>query len=95
MKDINSIADQLGYLNAQIADLQDEAKSLKGDLIESGYDQIEGDHYNVSVVRSERANVNWQKIARDLGASDRKIAANTKKSETVSVCVYGRSAKVA
>ncbi len=85
------IADALGDKRAQIKLLQDEAKALENELIqeslESGELAFNGWRFRVAISRSERKTTAWQKIARDLGASARKIAANTKASPITRVVV--------
>ena len=76
------IADNLGDKRAQIKRLQDEAKALENELLqvnlETGQNEFDGWRYRVVITRGGRKVTNWQKIARDLGASARKIAGNTK-----------------
>ena len=81
---MENVIDELGLIKAQIAELRELEKALvskvKGAIFDSGEPALEGDLYRAALVMTERKTVNWEKIARDLGASDRKIAANTKVS---------------
>ena len=93
---LTAMADELGAVNADIAELQAKARELKDALIASGYDRIEGSLFAANVVVAERTTVNWKGIATKLGASRQIITANSKTSETVSVRVVGkRAAEVA
>jgi hypothetical protein len=82
--------DQLGNLQAEIAALQTQEKSLKDDIKAEGVGTFEGDLYDATVFDSERKTVAWQKIAKKLGATVQMIAGNTKFSVTTSVKVTPR-----
>lgn len=88
---IRGVADRLGDKRAQIKRLQDEAKSLENDVLEYAleFDEkaVDGYRYRVAVSVGDRKQTSWQKIARDLGASARKIAANTVKVPVTRVVV--------
>ena len=82
--------DQLGNLQAEIAALQTQEKSLKDELKAEGVGVIEGDLYDATVYDSERKTTAWKKIAEKLGATVQMIAGNTTKSITTSVKVEAR-----
>jgi len=82
--------DQLGTLQAEIAALQSQEKSLKDELKAEGVGTFEGDLYDATVFDSERKTVAWQKIAKKLGATVQMIAGNTKFSITTSVKITPR-----
>ena len=82
--------DQLGTLQAEIAALQTQEKSLKDELKAEGVGVIEGDLYNATVYDSERKTTAWKKIAEKLGATVQMIAGNTKSTITTSVKVTPR-----
>jgi hypothetical protein len=84
-------ADALGLLNAQIADLQAQAKKLKAGVIANG-DTIEGSLYNATPVFSARDTVNWKAVAEKLEPSRQLVAAHTKHTTVVSVRVTARKA---
>lgn len=82
--------DQLGNLQAEIAALQTQEKSLKDELKAEGVGVIEGDLYDATVYDSERKTVAWKKIAEKLGATVQMIAGNTKATITTSVKITAR-----
>ncbi len=82
--------DQLGNLQAEIAALQTQEKSLKDELKAEGVGVIEGDLYDATVYDSERKTTAWKKIAEKLGATVQMIAGNTTKSITTSVKITPR-----
>ena len=82
--------DQLGTLQAEIAALQTQEKSLKDELKAEGVGVIEGDLYDATVYDSERKTTAWKKIAEKLGATVQMIAGNTTKSITTSVKITPR-----
>ncbi len=82
--------DQLGNLQAEIAALQVQEKSMKDELKAEGVGVIEGDLYDATVYDSERKTTAWKKIAEKLGATVQMIAGNTKSTITTSVKVTPR-----
>ena len=82
--------DQLGNLQAEIAALLTQEKTLKDELKAEGVGVIEGDLYDATVYDSERKNTAWKSIATKLGATAQMIAGNTTKSITTSVKVTAR-----
>ncbi len=82
--------DQLGNLQAEIAALQTQEKTLKDELKAEGVGVIEGDLYDATVYDSERKNTAWKSIATKLGATAQMIAGNTTKSITTSVKIAAR-----
>ncbi len=82
--------DQLGNLQAEIAALQTQEKTLKDELKAEGVGVIEGDLYDATVYDSERKTTAWKKIAEKLGATVQMIAGNTKSTITTSVKVTPR-----
>ncbi len=85
-----TIVDQLGTLQAEIAELTAQERKLKDQLIAEGEGIHEGDLFNANVIVSERKNVAWKKIAEKLGATAQMIAGNTTKLEVTSVKVTAR-----
>ena len=79
-RDLRKAVDDLGKLRAEIKKLTVQEEQIERLLIGSGQDEIEGNLYRVTISQSTRSKTNWRKIAEDLGATARKIAANTKKS---------------
>lgn len=82
--------DQLGAVQAQIAELRKVEAQLKSAVIFGGED-TEGELFKATIVESERKVTDWKKIANDLGASAQKIRANTAISHVVSLRVVARS----
>jgi hypothetical protein len=82
-------ADELGLIQAQIAELRKQEAEIKGEIFESG--TVEGDLYKATLIEAERTTVNWKKIAIDLGASPQKIRANSVTKDVVSVKVTALS----
>lgn len=73
------IVDQLGDLRGEIKRLNDEATELETIIKDRGLKVVEGFNFVATVVESERKITDWQKIAKNLGASPRQISANTRK----------------
>ena len=85
-----TLADQLGELQARMAELAAEERELKDKLIDEGVGTHEGDLFNATVVESIRKTTAWKAIAKKLNASTQMIAGNTTEQEVVSVRVTAR-----
>ena len=85
----NNVPDQLGLVNAQIAELQKLQKELKAWVVTHG-EPISGDFYNATPVFQDRDVTDWKAVAAKLQPSRQLIAAHTKHTATVSVRVTGR-----
>lgn len=74
--------DQLGYLKAQISDLEKQAKALAGEveaaLLRGGDDFYDGQLFRAVLVRSERESVDWKAVAERLEPSRQLVRAYTK-----------------
>ena len=70
--------DQLGFIRAQIADLQATEKQLKAAIEAAGMPKIEGRLYKAAVILSAgRVSVNWQSVAEHFNPSRQLITAHT------------------
>jgi hypothetical protein len=70
--------DQLGYVRAQIADLQALEKTLKAAIEGADMPKIEGRLYKAAVIHSAgRINTDWRTIAERFSPSRQLIAAHT------------------
>jgi Holliday junction resolvasome RuvABC ATP-dependent DNA helicase subunit len=85
-------SDDLGVVLAQIAELQEQKGALQKILIDSGFDEIDGELFRATVSHSVRKQVAWKRIAEKLGVSKQQIAANTKKIPIDTVRVVARKA---
>jgi hypothetical protein len=93
----SQVVDDLGGINAQIADLQAKAKVLKVELerrIEAGT-AAEGDLYRASHSVANRESVDWKAIAAKLNPSRQLITAHTSTKEVHTIRVAGRVANAA
>ena len=72
------IADDIGSLRAQIADLQAELKTAEGVLKKRGDGVYEGNEYRCTVSSTERTTVDWKKVAAKLEPSSQLVTAHTK-----------------
>jgi hypothetical protein len=77
--DLIATVDQLADIRSQIKDLENQEVKLRSTLVNSGVSTVWGNS-NVAVIENYlQSLVNWQKIARDLKATQQKIAGNTRK----------------
>ena len=79
---LGGVADRLGQIKAQLADLKKEESKFKEELIESGLAVVEGSFYRVAVSESEgKTLVDWRKIAEKFSPSRQLVKANTSTGE--------------
>lgn len=70
--------DQLGFIRAQIADLQAIEKQLKETIESADMPKIEGRLYKAAVIHSAgRISIDWKAIAEHFSPSRQLIAAHT------------------
>ncbi len=63
----NTLADQIGQIDAQIKALSEQLEALKKQAKASGLDLIEGQIFVVSVDKSIRASLDSAKVKKELG----------------------------
>jgi regulator of replication initiation timing len=63
----NTLADQIGQLDAQIKALTEQLDALKAQAKASGLDEIEGRIFTVSIGTSIRASLDTTKVKKELG----------------------------
>jgi hypothetical protein len=90
---INAIADELGQLAAEIAELTARQDALKKELVEAGVQAVEGDLFRATVSTVHPSpRVDWATIAQKLSPSHQLIAAHTSPAKAYTkVCVKART----
>jgi hypothetical protein len=79
---LGGVADRLGQIKAQLADLKKEEGKLKQELIDSCLAVVEGSFYRVAVSESEgKTLIDWRKIAEKFSPSRQLVKANTSVGE--------------
>ena len=63
-----AIADELGTVKAQIADLETREKALRDELIRRGVPSIEGATYSASITEAVRWTLNTAAVKAEMGA---------------------------
>lgn len=86
-----SVIDELGFLKAQIAELELKEKALKAALADLAPGSYEGDLYRVSISISARETLDMAAVREHL--SRQFIAAHTNVTEVRTLRVAGRSGK--
>ena len=87
-----SLADYIGALRADIANLNEQlkgAQALLQQMVGEG-GEAEGELFRVKVVGSDRNTVNWRKVAEKLEPSSQLVTAHTSQSHVVSFRVTAR-----
>jgi len=86
------LADRLGDVQAEIAALREMESQIRGELLEElgGPGTVEGELFRVTISEQIRKVVNWQGIAKKLGASAQMIRGNTRETEGLRFNVSAR-----
>lgn len=94
MNNIQVLADELGFIKSQIADLKEKEELLKTKLIEAGQPVVEGSLFRAAVsLVAGRTIVDWEAVALKFEPSRQLITAHTKESKPcVKVLVSARKA---
>ena len=88
---MSHLADELGAIKAQIADLKLREAAIKTDLHRIG-GVHEGALFRATVSESIRATVDWKSIAQKLKPSRQLVTANTTTKPVITVRVTSRIA---
>ena len=86
MKDL----DRLGLLQAQIAELQEQAEVIKDSFKNAGEGKYEGDLYKATVSMSQRDVVDYKTLVSDLGVTPELRAKYTKQTVSIAIRVTAR-----
>ena len=81
--------DELGLIQAQIAELRVLEKALKGAILQSG--DTEGDLFKATIIEAERRSVDWKAVANHLEPSYQLVRAHSKTTDVVTIKVTARS----
>lgn len=85
-----TIADKLGQLKAQIADLEKTETELKKQLLESGVEEAIGKLFRVSVATFEKATVDYKQLVADLEVPESKLKKYTTVKDQTRISVLAR-----
>lgn len=86
MKDL----DRLGLLQAQIAELTEQAEVIKDAFKNAGEGKYEGDLYKATVSMSQRDVVDYKTLVSDLGITPELLAKYTKQTVSIAIRVTAR-----
>ena len=82
--------DKLGILQAEIANLQEQAEALKDKFKNAGEGKYEGNLYKASVSLSQRNVVDYKALVENLGIPAEVIAKFTKTTASIAIRVTAR-----
>lgn len=88
--EVAGLADELGAIRAQQADLKDREREIRTTLIESGIEVFEDNFFRALVVESLRTTIDWKSVAAKLEPSHQLVTAHTSEKEVVSIRVSAR-----
>ncbi len=89
METTNKI-DALGYLLAEIADLEAKAELLKNEIKNEGEGHYEGKLFKACVTLSQRNTIDHKAVYKALNASADLLAQHTKSTAVITLKVTGR-----
>ena len=88
--EVAGLADELGALRAQMADLKDREREIRDTLIAAGVKALEDDTFRALVVESIRTMIDWKTVAAKLKPSRQLVTAHTTEKEVISIRVNAR-----
>ena len=88
--EVAGLADELGFIRAQMADLKDREKDIRDIMIEAGVKTLEDDTFRALVVESIRTMIDWKSVAAKLRPSRQLVTAHTTEKEVISIRVNAR-----
>lgn len=89
-KDLVGLADELGNIRAQLADLKDREGQIRNTFIKAGIKALEDEQFRAVVVESMRTQIDWRTIAEKLEPSRQLMTAHTTEKEVISIRVSAR-----
>lgn len=87
---LTGLADELGIIRAQMADLKGREKDIREVLIDAGVHTLEDEQFRAVVVESMRTTVDWKNVAAKLKPSRQLVTAHTSEREVISIRVNAR-----
>ena len=90
---LTGLADELGIIRAQMADLKHREKDIREILITSGVHTLEDEQFRAVVVESMRTTIDWKAVAAKLKPSRQLVTAHTDEREVISIRVNARRGK--
>lgn len=84
------LADALGNIRAQIAELKKTEAALVAQVKDADTDVIEGDLFDAVRIVQYRTSINWKAIAAKLDPSRQLVTAHTSVKEVISVKTHSR-----
>ena len=89
-RDLPGLADELGFIRAQMADLKDRETNIRETFIEAGITAMEGETFRAVLVESLRTTINWKAVAAKLKPSRQLVTSHTTEKEVTSIRVNAR-----
>lgn len=88
--EVAGLADELGFIRAQMADLKDRESDIRDIMISAGVKTLEDDTFRALVVESIRTMIDWKQVAAKLQPSRQLVRAHTTEKEVISIRVNAR-----
>lgn len=87
---LEGLADELGEIRAQLADLKNREAEIRDIFINAKVDTLEDEIFRAKVVHSMRTSIDWKAVAAKLEPSRQLVTAHTTEKEVVSIRVNAR-----
>jgi hypothetical protein len=89
-KKLVGLADELGNIRAQMADLKNRESDIREIFINAKVDSLEDEIFRAKVVHSLRTSIDWKAVAAKLEPSRQLVTAHTSEKEVISIRVNAR-----
>ena len=87
---LTGLADELGTIRAQMADLKGREKDIREVLIDAGVHTLEDEQFRAVGVESMRTTIDWKTVAAKMEPSRQLVRAHTSEREVISIRVNAR-----
>jgi hypothetical protein len=89
-KKLVGLADELGNIRAEMADLKNREEAIREIFINAKVDSLEDEIFRAKVVHSMRTSIDWKAVAAKLEPSRQLVTAHTSEKEVISIRVNAR-----
>ena len=89
-QDLHGMADELGIIRAQMADLKERESEIRTAFISAGIHALEDERFRAVVVESMRTKIDWKAVAAKLKPSRQLVTAHTTQQPVTQIRVSAR-----
>lgn len=89
-QNLTGLADELGNIRADMADLKNRESEIREIFLKAKVDTLEDEIFRAKVVHSLRTSIDWKAVAAKLDPSRQLVTAHTTEKDVVSIRVNAR-----